>query len=983
MSNTHSRTTPKEFRRALLIGLGGSGQKVLVHLKRMFIDECGSVPPCIRFLALDTSSEKDNLISQRTGKEIRLSHREFIHLAVQNAADFVKSSPAIKSWLIKPAPKGAILNGTGAVRQTGRIALYKHLDFVRACLEQIFTDLSSVKLEDRMRKAGFELLACKPEISLTGSLAGGTGSGTFLDMGIMCRDLTKVQDTFITGYFMLPWIYRDKPATFRTPSNTYAALSEIDTLLEQSIEEDGDVPLTQQGEPLKVIHCNDVVSVTDPPFQLFHLIDGRNEFNENVNSVDALAGSIAQAIFLNLGAMGRKADDHINNVLSSIHAMDPQLWDGKQPFYTSFGVGSLVYPAEENHLMRSLAGADRLADSAIQDCLARGTQVEPSQQVYDSVRSFQRANDLASENMPQFMGSLLNVKSLRTHFEFDDTISYNDKRLEDTVTRYRDRHLQKLESQIKVQLEGNSERLAAELGKKIKAELAKHSMEEDDGRRHPNFTLSWAEALRAELEANKTAALEEVSRCDRQLRDIRESEQFQKEAIKAPKRLLGIFNKQRQNACAAYARVISGQAESMVSRAVAKRAADLYGWLVRVLEQDIDGLRQEVTTTPRVVENLKSVRARYARQMHMLKAEERRRRESPFEIMVGRADYYYYEDQDLTEVSYDEFKSKCKIKGSRSYSSRKPDDLDTLFLDYAKECFRPMLDVTIDDVLRKIEEEEPGHMDRCIYDLLRLSSPLWSYHTEQVTMARAAQMCSIIVCGSYDRTQGEAAYGPSIEKHNDAMKLRYDPSWVSTGDPYRILMLRYSVSVPAYVLLDMDEYRRKYEAVLSPSSHIDRWFEFSVPSLFPENEIANIAMRVVTLGIIDEVGVITDERLIEGHRYTIDYERLNSKHAPIVRNDFISLFELVSGNQKVLQVLSDEMVKKFAGMPWTVLHDAVEQHLGEVEKRSKSKDFNKLVTGRFYFREIDILKDFLDECAPQGDQTSADEKQIKKFLRGL
>ena len=35
----------KKFRRAIVIGMGGSGQKVLINLKRMFIDHYGVAPP--------------------------------------------------------------------------------------------------------------------------------------------------------------------------------------------------------------------------------------------------------------------------------------------------------------------------------------------------------------------------------------------------------------------------------------------------------------------------------------------------------------------------------------------------------------------------------------------------------------------------------------------------------------------------------------------------------------------------------------------------------------------------------------------------------------------------------------------------------------------------------------------------------------------------------------------------------------------------
>lgn len=43
-----------EFRRMVLIGLGGTGQKILVQVKRLFLDTYGVIPPSVKLLCLDT-----------------------------------------------------------------------------------------------------------------------------------------------------------------------------------------------------------------------------------------------------------------------------------------------------------------------------------------------------------------------------------------------------------------------------------------------------------------------------------------------------------------------------------------------------------------------------------------------------------------------------------------------------------------------------------------------------------------------------------------------------------------------------------------------------------------------------------------------------------------------------------------------------------------------------------------------------------------
>ena len=43
-----------KIRRSLFIGLGGTGMRTLLYLKKLFIDTYGEVPPMIGFLGVDT-----------------------------------------------------------------------------------------------------------------------------------------------------------------------------------------------------------------------------------------------------------------------------------------------------------------------------------------------------------------------------------------------------------------------------------------------------------------------------------------------------------------------------------------------------------------------------------------------------------------------------------------------------------------------------------------------------------------------------------------------------------------------------------------------------------------------------------------------------------------------------------------------------------------------------------------------------------------
>ena len=80
-----SSLTPQEMqnrvgmRPTLLIGLGGTGQKVLVQLKARFVRNYGQVPPAVEFLCFDTDQSAEQ--TQVDGQIIRLtSETELVNI---------------------------------------------------------------------------------------------------------------------------------------------------------------------------------------------------------------------------------------------------------------------------------------------------------------------------------------------------------------------------------------------------------------------------------------------------------------------------------------------------------------------------------------------------------------------------------------------------------------------------------------------------------------------------------------------------------------------------------------------------------------------------------------------------------------------------------------------------------------------------------------------------------------------------------------
>ena len=357
-----------EFRRTILVGLGGAGQQIALRTKRLFLDTYGVTPPCLKLLCLDTDGGGVTIPSALTDAEYSLDAQEFLHMKVEQPREFLENSPEVSKWYVGDGPTSSIIHGAGAVRQNGRLALFSHLNELEHRIDRLHSSLNDPNLSELMEHAAsefgantdFALSEARTEIYVFGSLAGGTGSGTFIDIGLLLRDI--VGEPLIHGFFITSWVYRNKTFAFRTPGNAYAALAELDNL--QSIMFD-----TPNFVPYTVSYGERKLAVRQAPYDLFHVIDGRNSYGESIDEVETLCDVVSNAIFMSTSSMSYPVQSVVDNLLAYINTAGTKLWSGKHARYSSIGVGSLHYPARELH--RAVA-----ADNALALCRAAIASVD-------------------------------------------------------------------------------------------------------------------------------------------------------------------------------------------------------------------------------------------------------------------------------------------------------------------------------------------------------------------------------------------------------------------------------------------------------------------------------------------------------------------------------------------------------------------------------------------------------------------------------
>jgi hypothetical protein len=199
------------FRPTVVLGLGGTGHNTLLKLKRRFVDAYGSVPPIIRFLSIDTTENAEaSTRAEESSPDGRLDHNETYVLQVGNPANLVNgTNPHIDEWWPPEIPTQAIIAGAGQVRARGRLALFAKAAEVYARIRRAVDDVRNIRNQKQMYADEFQVSdRSGVEVHLVGSLAGGTGSGTFLDVAFMARDVigSDEQSNF-TAVLLLPGIF--------------------------------------------------------------------------------------------------------------------------------------------------------------------------------------------------------------------------------------------------------------------------------------------------------------------------------------------------------------------------------------------------------------------------------------------------------------------------------------------------------------------------------------------------------------------------------------------------------------------------------------------------------------------------------------------------------------------------------------------------------------------------------------------------------
>lgn len=350
---------------ALFIGLGGTGHKVLLQVKRSLLKNYGEIPPVINMLCFDTD-RKELLSSQidasynKKNKEgfqfvkekIKFDQSEAIGITVKNPLSLLKYD-YIKAWLSDIiAPQiGPSDTGAKQIRQMGRFAIfenYKTQD-IKGVISERITALKKVEIGKIFENYSFGDEAAKPCIHLVFSPCGGTGAGSFIDMIMIIKSID--QSIPVYGYMVMPDFYTSFPMTNSVIKNAYASLIEIDHLMGQDAttkknwsnysKNPYEADYTGNGQKLKL------PGGSTSFFEYLYLFDNINEKGKAILKVDHVYERIARILYLMVSGPGTSMQSaYSNNVDYNIPSSD--VFNRKRRNYSSMGISQIIL--DKNYL---------------------------------------------------------------------------------------------------------------------------------------------------------------------------------------------------------------------------------------------------------------------------------------------------------------------------------------------------------------------------------------------------------------------------------------------------------------------------------------------------------------------------------------------------------------------------------------------------------------------------------------------------------
>lgn len=375
------------FTKNLIIGLGGTGQQILLEAKSSILNHCGELPDGIRFLAIDTDVPDDKVINPYTQKEIAFEGSEFLRLSGNGAINVAKEAEG--DWWPKdctdwPLP-GA---GAAAKRMHGRAKLGLNINNVERVIKEAISAVRTVGASGpNVYQEG------KIRVFIACSLAGGTGSGCWLDVANLLREELTESDRLVS-LMLLGDAFEGRPGTTNKYANTVASLKELQWLLTSAVPDSSDYkeymlyhrkmrfPDAKIFDSCFLVSKSGPYGVTDEP--------------------DAINRALGRWVYHMCGPAGEQFDRREDNIQDGYPYKRPGKGDQepRKGVFWSLGISELVYEGTSEKARAAEDAAYRIIDEIVAGASSTG-EIESI-----DIPDFLRRNDLQEDQDDQVIDAL-------------------------------------------------------------------------------------------------------------------------------------------------------------------------------------------------------------------------------------------------------------------------------------------------------------------------------------------------------------------------------------------------------------------------------------------------------------------------------------------------------------------------------------------------------------------------------------------------
>lgn len=444
-----------KLRPTLYIGVGGTGMEVMMRVRRRILNaswgsdnvrlENLSQFPIAQFIHFDLDQGAIIDSGRAQTEDLQYNLVKFTDdEKIVESFDIEKYSrddaslsryPHIQNWLPLTPKKIRELGidpakGAGQIRAVSRLYFYdkypKTRDKIRSKLNTLKAGLSR---DDILKKLNLQLDTSKFRIVIMGSVAGGTGSGSFLDMGWLSKWVAsnEVEAADVELMLFLPTGYSNANKS-RTEANAYAALMEVESAMvghSKYVEKWDDYDRPQLA--LK-------------PYDEVHLIDSGNLARQHTDNMNDVYSMIADTLFEDFRSAdfaNRKRSVAVNQRQHKIHMFSPPVPTGRfgdmklnySCAYSAFGQSTLDTLGRARYDEYAYSLASDMLKAFFGVASANPAANRASEKQRDSFMSEYMAVGLAPfNNLPDFSASTLKnpeIRELNTEFmdlEIVDTL---------------------------------------------------------------------------------------------------------------------------------------------------------------------------------------------------------------------------------------------------------------------------------------------------------------------------------------------------------------------------------------------------------------------------------------------------------------------------------------------------------------------------------------------------------------------------------